>query len=206
MTVDLAKHHGRRGHAGGFGAQQAARKGHENRCRYALVGDIADHNAQAIFLQSDQVVQVAAHGPCRAHHHAQVNTWNHRKGVRQDAFLNLMGHLKLTLQSFLFDDLHLRCLQFGIGGGQLTVFFLQALNDRIVGVTKAQAELPGDFKGQVRLAVKQGAKGGMAHLQQGGGVLARTVADLRLSRSNMLISPRKLPGPQSCSSRSSAVP
>ena len=42
--------------------KQAARKGHENRCRYALVGDITDHNAQAIILQGDQIVQVAAHG------------------------------------------------------------------------------------------------------------------------------------------------
>ena len=65
QVVDVGQDRTGRGQFGRGRSKQRMRAGHDQRCRDALVGDVADDDHDAAVAQRDEVVEVAAHLPCR---------------------------------------------------------------------------------------------------------------------------------------------
>ena len=107
VLVDALEHLARIEQPLGRGAQHGARRRHHERCGYALVGDVADHEADLPVVQRDEVVEVAAHLAGRAVVGVDLPAGEVGQRARQEVLLDQLGDLQLLLEALAAADLGL---------------------------------------------------------------------------------------------------
>ena len=71
---------------------------HIERRGCALVGGIRDEEAEVVFVDHEEIVEIAAHFPYGVYAGIQVEHFAFRKGRGQRARLNMCGHIQLGLR------------------------------------------------------------------------------------------------------------
>ena len=102
QRVRAAEDLGRGVAAAGLGSQDRMRPGHDERGRHALVGDIADRDADAPAGHLDEVVEVAADSPRRTVVGRDLPFGQVRQLARQELLLDQGGDPHLLLQALAF--------------------------------------------------------------------------------------------------------
>jgi hypothetical protein len=85
--------------------EDRVRSGHDEGRRDALVGDVADDDTDAALAKVDEVVEVAAHHPCRAVVGGDLPLRQVRKLARQELLLDQLRDLELLLVALAFGGL-----------------------------------------------------------------------------------------------------
>ena len=91
----------------GYGTQNAARGCHQQSCRHAFIGHISDHEAQAVIVEVDKVIKVAADLPGRLVVRVYVPTWERGQIFGQQRFLDELGNAQFVLDALVCTRLHL---------------------------------------------------------------------------------------------------
>ena len=91
----------------GGGAQHRAGRGHHERRRHALVGDVADHDPDPAVVERDEVVEVAADLARRPVVRVDLPARQVRQRARQEVLLDQLRDLQLLLQALAAADLDL---------------------------------------------------------------------------------------------------
>ena len=106
-VVDAREHRAGLGQALRAGAHDASRRRHHHRGRNALVGDVADHEADAPVAELDEVVEVAADRARRAVERGQIPAGERRQLLRQEVLLDQLRDRELLLEAVARADLGL---------------------------------------------------------------------------------------------------
>jgi hypothetical protein len=101
--VDAPEHRPGRLETPGGSAQHAARCSHHQRGRHALVGDIADHQAQPAIRQLDEIVEVAANLARRLVVAVDLPAGQGGNRARQQRLLHQVGNTQLLGDSLALE-------------------------------------------------------------------------------------------------------
>ncbi|OPZ70951.1 MAG: hypothetical protein BWY83_01384 [bacterium ADurb.Bin478] len=94
-----------------FGAQRRPDHGHDQRAGHTFAGHVGYHNSQRVLVHLDKVVIVAAHLLGRRIVGGDLVALDLGEIRRQQRLLDLLRHLHLFLQAFLFRQVDLRLAQ-----------------------------------------------------------------------------------------------